>query len=704
MRRTGALLALGLLLGASAVLPVSAVQAQDRPEPVEVLVDTLLPRAPAPGDDLRLSGRLRSDVGVDDVVVRLEVGRALTSRGQLTRADEVPPPTPRLITTVEVGDLPRGSDLAFDLGAAVDELGLTAIGVYPVEVEVQGTPAGESDRRPVGRVRTALPWFDGQGVDPLRLAWVWPLVDEPRTGPDGVLLDDGLTASLAADGRLGRALAAGRAGESPTCAPGAAPCDPVPVTWAVDPELLDTAALLTGPHQVRDGSAVVDLPGSVDATRWTEGLREAVAVPGAGLLALPYADPDVVALTRAGSDLAGEVATARTYGAVTTRRVLAADPDSGVLLPPPGPVTEVALDALSTGEASAVVLDPVALEGAPEGPATPGARTALPSVTPGLSGLVLEPALSGLLEPDAPTSPRLAEQRWLVESAMISLERPSDGRTLVVVPPRRGDLDPAVAGEALRDTGRVPWLCAVPLEDVAASRERCAQTTTDPSYDEGDRGALTRVDPQTALLGPAALDRVEAAGDAVDQLTGSVLVGGTDAALATRTRLEEALLRTTSSAWRVDGRRGERLTTLLAGEVDALFGQVQLLTDSVLLTSRTGRIPIDLVNNLDQAVTVQVQLTAASGAQLSAQETTVYEIPARNAEQVQVEATTLTSGRFVVTAQLLDRDGRPFGTQQELEVRSTRYGTVALAVTGLAAAVLLVSSGVRLVRRGLRRS
>ena len=49
-------------------------------------------------------------------------------------------------------------------------------------------------------------------------------------------------------------------------------------------------------------------------------------------------------------------------------------------------------------------------------------------------------------------------------------------------------------------------------------------------------------------------------------------------------------------------------------------------------------------------------------------------------------------------AALLDRAGRPVGAPQQLVVRSTRYGTVALAVTGLGAGVLFVAAGAVLSR------
>ncbi len=54
-------------------------------------------------------------------------------------------------------------------------------------------------------------------------------------------------------------------------------------------------------------------------------------------------------------------------------------------------------------------------------------------------------------------------------------------------------------------------------------------------------------------------------------------------------------------------------------------------------------------------------------------------------------------------ATLIDEEGEPFGEAVRLEVRSTGYGRVALAVTGIAAAVLLVAAGARITRRALRR-
>ena len=84
--------------------------------------------------------------------------------------------------------------------------------------------------------------------------------------------------------------------------------------------------------------------------------------------------------------------------------------------------------------------------------------------------------------------------------------------------------------------------------------------------------------------------------------------------------------------------------------------------------------------------------------------TTTQVVPPRNATPIRVSVEPRTSGRFVVLATLTDEQGQPFGDAVRLEVRSTGYGRVALAVTGVAAAVLLVAAGARITRRALRRS
>ncbi|MCW2778985.1 MAG: hypothetical protein JWN17_2710, partial [Frankiales bacterium] len=201
------------------------------------------------------------------------------------------------------------------------------------------------------------------------------------------------------------------------------------------------------------------------------------------------------------------------------------------------------------------------------------------------------------------------------------------------------------------------------------------------------------------------LASVAAARADFDQLTGAVLAP-TPAAAGTRARLLRAGFRAESAAWRDPERRrrGRTLGALLQDDVDDLLGRVTLLTGPVTLTSSRGSLSADVQNKLDQAVTVKVGVTADNSTRLAVQDAGVQQVARRTSVQVRLQAEPRTSGSFPVRAQLYDRLGRPFGKPSEFVIRSTRYGAVALAVTGVAAGVLLVAAGYRLVRRGLGRA
>ena len=70
---------------------------------------------------------------------------------------------------------------------------------------------------------------------PEKLAWIWPLITQPQQPACPALLNDGLATSLASTGRLGGLLTDG------TSPVGAA----AKLTWAIDPSLLSSAALMT---------------------------------------------------------------------------------------------------------------------------------------------------------------------------------------------------------------------------------------------------------------------------------------------------------------------------------------------------------------------------------------------------------------------------------------------------------------------------
>jgi hypothetical protein len=398
----------------------------------------------------------------------------------------------------------------------------------------------------------------------------------------------------------------------------------------------------------------------------------------------------------------------RQLGEAETAKITDRQPLRSVAWPPTGRLTRTALEALSSGGADAVVLDPVAIAGRDsESSRTPDTHVGQLGQATGapVNGLVVDATLSDLVTRQYDDYPgaRLAEQRWVVETAMIAAEAPSVSRTLVVAPARRADLVASVGAAVLYDTGRLPWLCPVALAAVSIGTEACSGEVTPEPRDP----VSAELEPQRQgdpLLSPRFLSRVVAARRESAQFTDEVLAPGPEARKTTA-RLLRARARTLSSAWRENGPAGEQMLGLLQDDLADLRGKVhlQIGRGTVTLTSRTGVISVNVVNELGQPVRVGVQLDTRNAARLSLSEVPVELIQPGSSQQINLRVTSATSGKFAVRAQLVDRSQHPFGNPADLVVRSTQYGRVALAVTGVAAGVLLIAVGVRISRRALRR-
>ena len=748
-RRSGRLLCAGLVLAPLlAASPSAAAPADPSPRPsgdaapVEspcdrapqespllVEITTLLPRAPMEADEpFQVAGQLRNcgDQAVDSLQLRLSVGRVIRTRGELQRADDEPVVGLRKLTADAARpSLEPGETAPFDLRLLVDDLDLDrGLGVYPLAVQARGRYGDDDTRTTLGLASTFVPWFPDGPPSPTRVAWLWPLVDQPRRGPGEVMLDNVLEALVAPGdattprGRLQELLVGARVGSQGGCDQAAAPppgaarrpllgCrgEPVPVTYGIDPALLYSIEAMVAPYTVLVDGEEVDLPPSQNAEQWLVALR-AEASAGADVLALPFGDPDVVAMSRVGSGLRDDVEALRKLGQAEVRKKLGVEPLTAVAWPPPGELPAPAQDVLAGGEAKAVVLDVAALEPASAARnRTPNALTALPSPFGTVQGLVVEDVLSELVEYDAETwqGARLAEQRFIAETAIIAAEVPSESRTLLVAPDRTARVVPAVAAATIADTGRLPWLCPVRLGDVAAGRERC-EVLPDPQGPPTpeDRAAGTP-DGRVGELDRTFLERLAAVVAKADQFTENVLVDGTKASSGTKARLLRAEGRAASAAWRDEPLEGRIMLDLLEDDVTRLREKVNLVSQPVLLTGSSGVIELAVENALSQPVNVGVRLDETSAARLSSGGTDVQVIPAGRAVPIRVRVEPRTSGRFQIVATLVDEEGRPFGGDVRLDVRSTQYGRVALAVTGVAAAVLLVAAGVRITRRAMRR-
>lgn len=743
MRRAAAAVGLLVLLLAGAAAADPSPSPTPEPEnPLTVTVTSLLPRAPRAGQAFEVRGTVRN-VGsqpADGVRVRLGLGEVIVTRGALhdaerDGADITSHFSSRAVTSDPQGRLvlPRlepGATAHFDLRTDVETLRLHRTGVYPIDVEARGSVDG-SGTQLLGAVPTWVPFFSEQPLQN-KVAVLLPLVDKPHQAPDGSFLDDQLATELRAGG-LRHLLSAGGAAAQAACGTGAvgangkrdpAPtrCAPVPVTYAVDPDLVSAAAVMadSSHYYVGSGRQRSRGTGKDAAAAWLEQLRQQLAVPTGSVLALPYGDPDVDALA-ASAQGREDVRLATTLGNSVVTTTLHSTPVD-VLYPPTqisGTVTPQALDVLAppSGQPFAYVLDESAFPDSEDQDRSPSAPVALgPSPTASsLHGLVADGVLSAdvLGSTARDEGPRLAEQRFIAETAIVAAEAPGLSRTFVIAPDRYSDASPTAAAEALRDIGRLPWLCPVALDAAAQGKDSCPtpRTLLEQGQHPDQDGARSTLSSSTDGRLPAPyLAAVARQAGAATQLTTSVLDGGTSSTTVGRigelqVRLRKAVARAQSAAWRGDPTGRDQQLALLTAEVGRLVGDVDVLGGKLLLTSSRGTLQVSLENKLDLPVRVRLRFTFPTGKVVS---TGLVSVAAKRSVPVSVRADTQRSGQFLVFVQVYDRSdggGAAFGKRPsaQIQVRSTRYGRLALGVTFAAAAVLFIAAGIRVLRRATRR-
>jgi hypothetical protein len=272
-----------------------------------------------------------------------------------------------------------------------------------------------------GYTRTFLPWFPVPNqVKPTPVVWLYPLTTAPSRSGDGVFLDDHLATEVSPKGRLSRLLDA---------AEGA----PSAVSWVVDPALLQSLQDMTDGYVVRtpDGHQVPGT-GATDAHTFLDRLRAVTA--SAEVTASAYADPDVVALHRAGLDV--DIALASTTARDLPQQLLTATVGHGLAWPADQLSDDGTLTVLRASGSRVVVLSAASFPASPTVNFTPsgsvdiatgGAPLRAALSDPAVSALVATPA-RGAATPPGTTDPVVRRQTALAEIAMTTLELPTTAR------------------------------------------------------------------------------------------------------------------------------------------------------------------------------------------------------------------------------------------------------------------------------------
>ncbi len=661
--------------------PAAAAQRSSTTSQIKISVSELTPVDIRPKSIITVSGTLTNTTRqkLTKPAVRLQAGPALTSRSELQAADAIAPTSDAATCAFgkPLANLPPGTAISFTTRCSAKTLGLTQLGVYPLLVNVNAIQADGTHAR-VGQANTFLPYFPTRPRAPTQVSWFWPIVDHPHRLSSGVFHDDQLRRTLAPGGRLGQAVQ--DALDAPT---------KLALMVAIDPAVVADAAGMTDPHgyRVQHGSRSVRGKGGPVAADWLTRLRTLVHRPNVTVVSLPYADPDLVALTRAG--LTAEMSTGYVQGTSILAKNLGVHDTAPIAYPPGGELDDATLYALAGLRLSAAVLSPDALPTASAADSTtPDAIAALPAQGANMLGLVTDPALSALVNRPVPKDDhRLAYQRYLAELAMITAEEPNTSRHVLIVPPRRWNPSP-IAPDLLAGTTGVPWSTSASAQDLLAAPTAARRGALDYPGAAGH-----------AELPPSLTATIAQAAKQIDGFRSTVNNRDADTLL---TPYYEAVLRAGSSAWRYQPERGAAYLDDLTYSVGQLRRQVHLVvpaTSTYSLASSSSPLVLTVANTLPVTVGVRVSVTARGTSGFHTDPMNVEPIPPRSRRTIKVPSHVERSGEFTVTAALTTPAGQPLGRPVELRVRSTAYGAVALGITGGALALLLLLVARRLVRR-----
>lgn len=691
-----AVLAAGLaVLAAGLVLAVPA-RAATGTGGLSVTIDSMSPQYAAPGGTVTLSGTVTNGTRRTQLALDVQLYSSpahFTTRDQMdsflahgANAALEPAGKPAALPA----SVPPGATVTWRASFQVSAQGISAFGVYPVTAQLQDSSGGVLSAEP-----TLLPFWPGQRAAglarPLKISWLWPLIDQPHRQVCASLVNNDLAAELRPGGRLAGLLSAGTSHED------------AGLTWVIDPALLSEAATMSSRYQVGarpDCTGATYEPASRSAARWLAGLREVTKEQPA--LVTPYANVDMSALVHQG--LTGDLASAYATGQTVADRVLHGQFGHAVAWPPGGTADlSVLTDLAATENVRTVVLDSSEMPPAnaattfqPDDAVTSLRVAGLP-MTVLLSDHTLTQVLAAGSAARSAGAQFAVRQRFLAETAMIAAEAPNTARTIVVAPPQEWSPPQALAGGLLSETAAAPWLQPAPLRSLSSApdTQRGVQRQPPPagnaSPGELSRGYLSQVRAVSAQLATYK----------------SVLYKADPGYLLS---LNQALAATESAAWR-GGRAasGKAMADSLSDYLSTAWRKIKIIASAqVPMGGTSGQVPVSIQNGLlQQSIRVRITVSVANSPDQASQLTigqfqSLVVIPAEQTPTIRLPVTSAPPGSTLIELSLTSADGSPIPVATaKINVQSTRYGRAILVLIAVAIGILVLSSAYRGVRRWL---
>ncbi|MGY4708416.1 hypothetical protein ACXDF8_02400 [Mycolicibacterium sp. CBM1] len=752
-RRVGGLPRIVLILGLLALLAMptnAAPAAAGEPGSTQFLrvrLDTVTPDLVTTTSEptVTVTGTITNvgDRPVRDVVARLEHAAAVTSsaglRTNLGGANDQYQPVGEF--TDISPQIQRGQAVGFTFtypirSASGPSLGIEQPGVYPLLVNVNGTP-DYGDAARLDDARFLLPVL-GVPPDPasttgdpltavvapdtskpVAVTMLWPVADQPRLAP-GVpggttpvrLMNDDLAVSLAPGGRLDTLVSAVDFATSAAVDPGGEVTRAL--CLAVDPDLLVTVNAMTAGYVVADsadglGPASHPGTGQAAAVAWLDKLR--ALAKRMCVAPTPYAQADLDALQRVGDAGLNTAATASAGDILD--QILGVTSVRGATIFGDGPLTPGAV-ALLNGQGSTVAL---AAADCTAQNSTTGEQMIADVTARRLSPQVViapfDPAVGAALaavgtDPETPT---------YVDS---SLSVPLSHDSTVA---RRQDAIGSMLWRALqpaaepRDQILVPPMTWSPQPDDAAAMLTALATTIRSGL--AVPRPLDGVINQSAAVAdqrPGAGLPGEARGRFDDDVVATISrqigrLWGLTAALTTDPRtgltgpqytapLREDMLRSLSQTEPPDSRNdlARRRLAVVGTTIDDLFGAVTIVNPGGSYTLATEHSPLPLAVRNDLAVPIRVRLQVDAPPGMTVTDLGEQQVPPGYLP-LRVPIEVHFTQRVAVDVSLRTPDGLQLGEPVRLSVHSNAYGKVLFAITLAGGTVLALLVGRRLYHR-----
>jgi hypothetical protein len=662
---------------------------------------------------LTVTGTLTNDgsLPVGNLEVRLQRGNPLGTEGQIRDAlngdvatDAVAPEFSPVTDALAPGaQVPLRLTVPLR-GSASNGLALSATGVDELLVNVNGTPEGGTRAR-LAAARMLLPVIGLPGADttrvrsaaPAPLTVLYPIADVPHRlstvpGAPVLLDDDTLAASFAPSGRLG-GLVAALAQQAPLSSPvRSALC------LAVDPDLVETASVMSQGYQVLGpNGATAPGTGAAVAGQW---LAQLVAVAKGGcVVALPYADADLVALQRGG------LTDAASQAIVTGKQILSSLLQTPIVTdvawPADGLIDTTTLDVAEAAGARSMVLSADSVDGRTRSGVVPLAGRNHP-MTALLTDPLLASAATGPTGPPPAPGPGAAATPESVagnggplgtQDLIGALAfRSASSTPLVLAPPHGWGTEGTGAGDLLDAIGTL-----ITAGNVTPVGLTGAFAATDPA------AAAAHADPpvEMSVVTSSAIGTVAAAvRDLADLRTAVVSNAGVGiTADQLFAPLDLGVLRPASATRRASPTDAQSAASAELSRVDAIRNSIRVLEppNPYSLGSSDAPLPLTIANALPVTVRVRIEVVGTSGLRVAPIE--VQQIPPLGRRQVSVNAQVTRAGQFTVEASVRTPAGGALGPPSRLRVRSTAYGTITGWLTAIAGGLLVLLAGRRIWRR-----